>query len=59
MDDESLMPFGKYKGLRLGDVPDDYLLWFLKQDFCDKYPDLVVYANQIMDDNDEQTLLFD
>lgn len=25
--DESQMPFGKYKGLPLSEVPDEYLLW--------------------------------
>ncbi len=27
-DDEDLMPFGKFKGKRLADVPADYLLWY-------------------------------
>lgn len=27
MDDNSIMPFGKYKGEKLIDVPADYLLW--------------------------------
>ena len=42
--DDNLMPFGKHKGQRLGDVPDDYLIWFLRQDWCEKYPRLVDYA---------------
>lgn len=25
--DESIMPFGKYRGKKLIDVPDAYLLW--------------------------------
>lgn len=25
--DETLMPFGKYKGTPLANVPNDYLLW--------------------------------
>lgn len=29
--DETLMPFGEYKGERMVDVPEDYLLWWLKQ----------------------------
>lgn len=48
--DESPMPFGKYKGRPLGEVPDSYWNWFLGQDFCDQYPDLVEYANLIMED---------
>lgn len=27
------MPFGKYKGRMLVDVPDEYLLWFAKKGF--------------------------
>ncbi len=53
MNDDSLMPFGKYKGQRLGDVPDDYWRWFLDQDWCDKWPALVEYANCVDDGSDE------
>lgn len=48
--DDYLMPFGKYKGTRLGEVPDDYWRWFLKQDWCDKCPALVEYANLCVED---------
>lgn len=48
--DDSIMPFGKYKGKRLGEVPDSYLLWFLKQDWCDEWPDLVEYANECVEE---------
>lgn len=27
------MPFGKYKGLALIDLPEDYVLWFYNQGF--------------------------
>ena len=27
------MPFGKYKGRRLIDLPEEYLLWFRKKGF--------------------------
>jgi len=30
MDDNSLMPFGKYKGEKMANVPPSYLLWLLK-----------------------------
>ena len=43
--DDSIMPFGKHKGSRLGDVPDSYWRWFLGQDWCDDWPELVEYAN--------------
>ena len=42
--DDTKMPFGKHKGERLGDVPDSYLRWFLNQDWCNDWPDLVEYA---------------
>ena len=47
--DDSPMPFGKWKGTRLGEVPDAYFRWFLQQDWCDQHPDLVEYANVIME----------
>lgn len=28
--DDSLMPWGKHKGVRLTEVPDQYLLWLYK-----------------------------
>jgi len=45
-----IMPFGMHKGERLGQVPDSYWRWFLDQDWCDTYPDLVTYANEVVDD---------
>lgn len=27
MTDESMMPFGKYKGEKMANIPPDYLLW--------------------------------
>ena len=50
LNDDDLMPFGKYQGKRLGEVPDSYWLWFLGQDWCDKYPDLVEYANVLVEE---------
>lgn len=29
--DDSLMPFGKYKGQKMIDVPASYLLWFYNE----------------------------
>jgi uncharacterized protein (DUF3820 family) len=42
--DDSIMPFGKYKGEKLGKIPDHYWLWFKEQDWASKYPDLLAYA---------------
>ena len=47
LSDDDRMPFGKYKGQRLGEVPDSYWRWFLSQDWCDQWPSLVEYANLI------------
>ena len=30
---ETIMPFGKYKGLRLVDLPEPYLVWFAQKGF--------------------------
>lgn len=32
--DQSLMPWGKYKGHKMANVPPDYLLWLLENDKC-------------------------
>ena len=45
LNDDDVMPWGTYVGELLGDVPDDYWLWFLRQDWCDEHPKLVEYAN--------------
>ena len=31
MDDNSLMPFGKYRGTKLANVPAPYLLWWYNE----------------------------
>ena len=46
-DDDTLMPFGKYKGQRLGEVPDSYWRWFLRQEWSSQWPDLVEYAQLV------------
>lgn len=50
LSDDDLMPFGKHKGQRLGQVPDSYWRWFLQQDWCNEHPRLVEYANLIEED---------
>gem|GEM_PF-3067445 len=37
------MPFGKYKGLRMGDVPAAYLLWLYDNRRWGGYRDLRIY----------------
>jgi uncharacterized protein (DUF3820 family) len=34
MKDTDLMPWGKYKGTRMIDIPATYLLWLLENDKC-------------------------
>lgn len=34
MTDESMMPFGKYKGRQLADVPAEYLYWLYDNNKC-------------------------
>jgi len=48
--DDSRMPFGKWRLERLGNVPDYYWRWFLQQDWCDEWPELVEYANGVSDE---------
>jgi len=31
------MPFGKYKGTKIKDLPADYVAWLLRQDDIDQY----------------------
>jgi len=44
MNDESLMPFGKYKGIKLANVPASYLLWLLAEKKC--FGDLKKYIEE-------------
>ncbi len=45
--DDSKMPFGKWTGERLGDVPDEYFEWLSAQDgFKFKHPALWNYLNE-------------
>ena len=34
MTDESIMPFGKFKGESMANVPADYLLWLYENNKC-------------------------
>lgn len=42
-DDDIIIPFGKYKGSRLGDVPASYLLYIAKFDWLYKFQDIKDY----------------
>lgn len=32
--DDFIMPFGKYEGMKIADVPDEYLLWLYDNQRC-------------------------
>lgn len=34
MNDESIMPFGKYKGEKMANIPPDYLIWLYDNGKC-------------------------
>lgn len=43
-DGNSILPFGKYKGEKLGDIPAWYLIWLYDEDwFANKYSDIYMY----------------
>jgi len=50
LSDDDQMPFGNWKGTRLGEVPDHYWRWFVQQDWAQQYPDLLEYAQIVEDD---------
>lgn len=44
MTDESIMPFGKFKGLKMANVDASYLIWLLESGKC--YGELKTYISQ-------------
>ena len=44
--DNDLMPFGKFKGDKMQDVPGVYLDWLAGQDWIDKWPAVVEYIER-------------
>lgn len=44
MTDRDLMPFGKHKGMPMGEVPKSYLAWLIQQEgFADKNKTMAAY----------------
>lgn len=41
MTDESIMPFGKYQGEKMANVPPSYLLWLYENNKC--YGEVRIY----------------
>lgn len=46
LEDDDEMPFGKYKGEPMREVPEDYLLWLADQEWIERWPRLLGYINQ-------------
>ena len=46
MNHNSLMTFGKYKGIRIGDLRADYLLWIYDNRKWGRHRDLLVYLRE-------------
>jgi len=44
--DKTPMPFGKYKGTPLGNVPASYLLWLYDESSKDAFPALRTYLEK-------------
>lgn len=53
VNDDHLMPFGKHKqeGKTLGQVPDSYWKWFERQDWAHEWPNLLEYAQLLVEDD--------
>lgn len=47
LEDDSPMPWGKYAGTKMGNVPADYLLWLDKQGYALR--DVKEYIDENMD----------
>ena len=45
--DNSIMPFGKYKGEKMANIPPEYLIWLYENDKC--YGDIKEYIAENMD----------
>jgi len=45
--DNSSMPFGKYQGQKMANVPPEYLLWIFENNKCT--PDVAKYIVENMD----------
>ncbi len=43
LDDNDLMPFGKHKGVMMVEVPSNYLLYILDQDWISDWPSVNAY----------------
>lgn len=54
--DESPFPFGKWKGVKMSDVPSPYLDWFTGQAWSAKWPAVLAYIKQTRNAANAKTL---
>jgi uncharacterized protein (DUF3820 family) len=47
MIDNSLMPYGKYKGQKMANIPPDYLIWLFENNKCT--PEVAKYIAENLD----------
>ena len=47
IDDNSIMPFGKYRGEKMANIPPDYLIWLYEN--CKCYGDIKDYIAENME----------
>jgi uncharacterized protein (DUF3820 family) len=51
---KTIMPFGKYKGEYLDDMPTKYLMWlFETSSIEDRYPGLYKIIEKLLDERDD------
>jgi len=59
-DGESVITFGRFKGHRIGEVPDSYLIWLSESDWFEKkFPDLQERVNEELAFREDQGLRID
>ncbi len=46
MNDDTPMPFGKYKGMKMGSVPAKYLDWLIGQKWISSWPNVERYITE-------------
>ena len=46
LNDNSLFPFGKHKGIKMEKVPATYLDWLMGQDWIKSWPEVVEYIER-------------
>lgn len=49
LNDDSLMPFGKYKGKVMSDVPASYLHWYWTHDPANRFTPVGLYIKDNLD----------